>query len=248
MVGGYRCRHSPRILWHWSDHFGLYGPHQSRNTSRKQKVLYPMNTTQKKVTFSGKIVSIQPRSNVWRYRLDNRTHTLTGYNVFLKKDACSFTIAISEKQYQKHGFRIGDVIEGTGWTKLYPKLEYADYYRCGALAILDRGDEKTTSASPYQGELPDLATYSWRGCRMLDSRRWKGKCFTCKWAAMANVTIEYNWGVSQKHRFETFCYGPKSCKLYTMGKERAVPDKHCGTCYDVGWMDDLCTENRGYDE
>ena len=32
---------------------------------------------------------------------------------------------------------------------------------------------------------------------------------------MAAVEIEYNWGVSKKYRFESFCYGPKSCKLYT---------------------------------
>lgn len=31
---------------------------------------------------------------------------------------------------------------------------------------------------------------------------------------MANVTIEYNWGVTRKYRFESFCYGPKNCKLY----------------------------------
>ena len=173
---------------------------------------------------------------------------MIGYNIFLLNEERSFTIAISEKQYQLHGFRIGDVIRGTGWTKLHPNQEYADYYRCGALSILERVVEKTTSAPPYQGALPDLATYSWRGCRMLDSRRWHGKCFTCKWAAMANVAIEYNWGVTQKFRFESFCYGPKSCKYYTMGRPRAVPDKQVGTCYDEGWLDEICTENRNDDD
>jgi hypothetical protein len=28
---------------------------------------------------------------------------------------------------------------------------------------------------------------------------------------MSAVEIEYNWGVSKKYRFESFCYGPKSC-------------------------------------
>ena len=67
-------------------------------------------------------------------------------------------------------------------------------------------------------------------------------------AGEANVTIEYNWGVSQKHRFESFCYGPKSCKLYKRGKPRAVPDKRLGSLYDEGWFDDICTENRDFDE
>ena len=42
---------------------------------------------QDKISFSGVILSVQPRSNVWRYRLDNRTHSMTGYNIFLKGTA-----------------------------------------------------------------------------------------------------------------------------------------------------------------
>lgn len=38
---------------------------------------------QKKISYRGTIISVQPRSNVWRYRLDNRTHSYTGYNIFL---------------------------------------------------------------------------------------------------------------------------------------------------------------------
>lgn len=38
---------------------------------------------QRKVSFQETIKSVQPRSNVWRYRLDNRTHSMTGYNIFL---------------------------------------------------------------------------------------------------------------------------------------------------------------------
>lgn len=116
---------------------------------------------QKKIKFEGKVRSVQPRSNVWRYRLD---------------------------------------------------------------------------------------MYDWRGCRMLDGRTYKGKCFPCKWACMANVAIEYDWGVSQKFRFESFCYGPKNCKLYKMGKPRAVPYKGDQPSYDEGWLDDICTERREDEE
>ena len=59
---------------------------------------------QDKISFSGVILSVQPRSNVWRYRLDNRTHSMTGYNIFLKGIAegieKEFAVAISEKQQQ----------------------------------------------------------------------------------------------------------------------------------------------------
>ena len=208
---------------------------------------------QDKISFSGVILSVQPRSNVWRYRLDNRTHSMTGYNIFLKGIAegieKEFAVAISEKQQQKFHFHIGDEISGTAWTKMYPKLEYADYYRVGGLKKLSEAPMPDEDAkSPWIGEVPDLSVYDWRGCRMLASASWKSKCFKCKWACMANVAIEYNWGVTQKFRYESFCYGPKSCKLYKMGKPRAVPYKDCGSSYDEGWLDDICTERRGEDE
>lgn len=173
-------------------------------------------------------MSVQPRSKVWRYRLDNRTHGMIGYNLFLtgKADgeARDFSIAISERQQNRLRFHIGDEISGTAWTKQYPKWEYADYYRAGALkktaeaAFVDEAKD-----SPWVGEVPALEVYAWHGCRLLDKRRWGSKCVTCKWACMANVAIEYDWGVSQKFRFESFCYGPKNCKLYKMGPPRPVP-------------------------
>ena len=177
-----------------------------------------MDDTQRKICFRGIVKSVQPRSNVWRYRLDNRTHSHTGYNVFLAGEADGeereYAIAISEKQQEKYRFHIGDEISGTGWTKKYPDCEYADYYRIGSLKkITESKISYLNDSEPWMSEVPELSVYDWRGCRMLDRKCWKGKCFACKWAAMANVTIEYNWGVSQKHRFESFCYGPKSCKL-----------------------------------
>ena len=206
-----------------------------------------------KISFRGIIRSVQPRSNVWRYRLDNRTHSLTGFNLFLRGTADGeerdFTVAISGKQQDAHHFHIGDEISGTAWTKMYPQLEYADYYRAGALKKISEADViDEDSREPWLGETPGLKEYDWRGCRMLDKRCWSGKCFRCKWAAMANVAIEYNWGKSQKHRFESFCYGPKSCSLYKMGKARAVPYIGEGSDYDTGWMDEICTENRGDDD
>ena len=100
---------------------------------------------------------------------------------------------------------IGDVIKGTGWTKMHPELEYADYYRAGGLKKLSAAEViENEKGAPWTGEVPALSVYEWRGCRMLDKKRWGSKCKTCKWACMANVTIEYNWGVSQKFRFETF--------------------------------------------
>jgi hypothetical protein len=209
--------------------------------------------TTEKVEWHGVILSIQPRTTVWRYVLDNRTHYHIGYNLFLDGEAggtnAPFSVAISEKQQMKLGFRIGDDVRGTAWTKQYEVTDYADYYRAGGFKVLKRSEQNIVAMPPpYLLPPPDMATYYWRGARMLSKACWKGKCFQCIWANMAAVEIEYNWGVSKKYRFESFCYGPKSCKLYKMGKPRAVSYKNRGTFYDEGWLDDICTENRGWDD
>lgn len=208
---------------------------------------------QTKIEWQGTILSIQPRTNVWRYVIDNRTHSHIGYNLFLdgytSGENGRFCVAISAKQQQNGGFRIGDVLKGTAWTKKYPQWEYADYYRVGALKRFEKTmSDPETDIPPWKIDPPDMQTYEWRGARILSLSCWKGKCFQCVWANMANVTIEYDWGITQKWRFESFCYGPKSCKFYKMGKPRLVPYKGRGSSPDDGGLDDLCTENRGWND
>ena len=207
-----------------------------------------------KIEWTGVVVSIQPRTRVWRYLTDNRTHYHIGYNLFLDGladgEPRQFVVAISEKQQQSGKYGIGDTIKGTAWTKQYPEREFADYYRAGALKC-DGGQLVLlpTEPPPWIMPPPDMATYEWRGARMLSKSQWKGKCFRCVWATMSNVEIIWDFDRKiNKYRFESFCYGPKSCKLYTMGKARSVPYKNRGSSLDEGWLDEIITERRGYDE
>ena len=247
-----------------------------------------MDASQTKVTWEGEVVSVQPRSTVWRYLLDNRTHREIGYNVFVKGEAVGiddgaaiefagrsgsaydFCVAVSEKQQEKLCFQIGDRAKGTAWTPLYPNAEFADLYRAGALKVVGRAGGDTPKmavvtdvepcydgtpiprvfSSDYPGPpwavaAPPLDVYSWRGARMLAKPCWKGKCFRCVWAAMANVTIQYDFdrGIERK-RFESFCYGPLSCKNYKMGPARSVPYKGFSGVKDEGWLDEICVEWR----
>lgn len=80
---------------------------------------------------------------------------------------------------------------------------------------------------------------------MLAKPSWKAKCFECVWAAMSNVTIQYDFdrGI-EKHRFESFCYGPQSCKWYKPGPARSVAYKNRGSAKDDGCLDEICTEWR----
>jgi hypothetical protein len=207
-----------------------------------------------KVNWQGEIVSIQPRARVWRYLTDNRTHYLLGYNLFVEGSSSDgkkqFAVSISEKQQLKGSFRIGDVVEGTAWIKKYEEREFADYYRAGSLKVLDRSAADIQEAPPpWIMEPPAMETYEERGARMLSKSLWKTKCFKCVWANMSNIEIQWDFDKNiKKYRFETFCYGPKSCKFYKMGRPRSVSYKNRDSAFDDGYLDELCTEGRDEDD
>lgn len=214
---------------------------------------YSDNEESNKIKWKGVIKSIQPRTRVWRYITHNRTHYHIGYNIFLTGESeeglTEFVIAISEKQQQKQNFRIGDIISGTSWTKMYPKREFADYYRTGSLKILKRNEFNKETSSPWTGDLPSMDVYEYRGARMLSKSSWKRKCFTCYWATMSNVEIQWDFDKNiKRYRFESFCYGPKSCKYYNPGKGRSVPYKNMDPAVDSGYLDEICTEERDWDD
>ena len=207
-----------------------------------------------KVVWRGQVTAIQPRTRVWRYTTHNRTHYHLGYNLFLEdnegSDPTSFTVGISEKQQAKGLFRIGDRLQGTAWTPKYPNREFADYYRAGGLKVLVRTEEaKEVEPPPWIMPPPPLAVYEERGARILSRSRWKGKCFRCIWANMANVEIQWDFDRDiKRYRFETFCYGPKSCKFYAFGRTPTVPYRNMCSFPDSGALDEIITERRGEDD
>ena len=214
-----------------------------------------MDSSQTKIIFEGVLLSVQARSEVWRYRIDNRSHRATGYNLFLAgkfgDEVGAFSIATGEKSFKKLGARLGDRLSGTAWTKLDPKLEYADFYRAASLKVTEKcKDPEDGSRPPCTGEPPSMEELDLRGARMLDARLWKGKCFKCVYATMANVHVTYRYDSFNRpvarHRFESFCYGPLQCPLYRMGRPRSVPSIY-GAVTDDGVLDELCVESRPWD-
>lgn len=207
-----------------------------------------------KINWQGEILSIQPRTRVWRYIIDNRTHYHLGYNFFIDGESegvkKNFVVAISEKQQLKGSYKIEDKIKGTAWTKKYEKREYADYYRVGSLELVDRKNENIVMIPPpWTKTPPSMSVYEERGARILSKASWKNKCFKCIWANMANVEIQWDFDRNiKKYRFETFCYGPKSCENYKIGRPPSVPYKNRGSALDDGSLDEMCTENRGEDD
>jgi len=57
------------------------------------------------------------------------------------------------------------------------------------------------------------------------------------------------WNLSQKRfRFETFCYGPKSCPVYKAGPTRKVPGRKGMSWEEEDRVDEDTTTHRGEDE
>ena len=199
-----------------------------------------------RIRWQGQIESVQCRAWVWRYKMDNRTHHHLGFNLFVTGEADGregrFIVAVSDTQHTKLRFRIGDVFKGTAWPCIKAKHEIADYYRAGGLRALVRADEQTDPAGPPFTRLPPpIEVFRRRGARMLDAKLWRKQCFACLWANKSAVEIEYKFGKVKRYRQETFCYGPRSCPLYDMGRPRQVPYFEIHPSIDDGF----CMEQRG---
>ena len=52
----------------------------------------------------------------------------------------------------------------------------------------------------------------------------------------------------KKYRFETFCYGPLSCKFYKPGPNRKVEGRKGMVYVEEDWVDEMFVEHRDPDE
>jgi hypothetical protein len=58
-----------------------------------------------------------------------------------------------------------------------------------------------------------------------------------------------HWNPSKKrYRFETFCYGPKSCAYYRAGPRRKVPGRKGMSYTEEDWVDEDRTAHRDMDD
>lgn len=127
------------------------------------------------------------------------------------------------------------------------RLEVAGFYKTTRIEIKKTAPDIRQEGPPFLGVPPDLATYRARGHRRLDAKTYEAKCSTCIWGCKMPVEIIVDhWNPSKKkHRFETFCYGPKSCSLYRAGATRKVPGRRGMTWEEEDRVDEDATAHRG---
>lgn len=209
--------------------------------------------TKLNVKWSGTLTGVQPRIRLMR-SFDERAHTYLGYMLHIigevKGVSREFIVAIGKGAQAKHSFRSGDRATGVSEPVSDERLEVAEFYKTSGLCLLERRSKETAEAPPWLGIVPDLETYRRRGHRRLAVRTYAAKCHGCMWACRMPVEmIIDHWNPSQKkYRFETFCYGPKSCSFYSSGPRRKVPGRRGMTWVEEDWIDEEATAHRSMDE
>ena len=206
-----------------------------------------------KVAWQGKIGSVQPRIRLTR-SFDQRSHTYLGYLLQIQgrmnDSEQQFLVGIGKGAQEKHQFRVGEIVGGESHPVRDSRLEVAEFYKTSKLKVVDRGDKETPGSPPWLGVPPDLETYRARGHRRLDARTYEGKCQSCIWGCRMPVEMIIDqWNPQKKrYRFETFCYGPKSCSSYRAGPTRKVPGRKGMTWEEEDWVDEDATSHRSVDE
>ncbi|MFW6136041.1 MAG: hypothetical protein ACOC7N_04385 [Chloroflexota bacterium] len=205
-----------------------------------------------KVAWSGRILSVQPRIRLGR-SFDERYHTYLGFALVLEGtiggENRQFSIGVGKVTQQKHRFRVGDEVRGTAVPVADPRKEPVEFYRASKLEVGERGPVEAESAPPWHGVPPDVETYRERGHRRLSARTYQVKCTTCIWGCRMPVEMIIDpWNPQKRYRFETFCYGPKSCPNYKPGPRRVVPGRKGMRWEEPDWVDEEATAHRGMDE
>ncbi len=206
-----------------------------------------------KYSFVGKINSIQPRIRLLR-SFDEATHSYLGYAITMEGEIDSqkaiFSIGIGKAAHARHQFKVNDVIAGECIPVPDPDAEPTEYYKVSKLKVISRGSISNDS-EPWELEPPELEVYRERGHRRLSARTYDMKCSSCMWGArMSAEIIVDNWNPRgrRKYRFETFCYGPLSCKLYKTGPNRKVEGRNGMVYIEEDWVDAMNVVHRGEDE
>jgi hypothetical protein len=212
-----------------------------------------------KLHFKGLITSIQPRIRLTR-SFDEASHTYLGYAIkitgtvdnqeTISSNQNIFSIGIGKAAQAKFNFKVNDIISGECLPVPDPDMEPVDYYKVSKLKVISEGEQGSLSA-PWELVPPDLKVYRERGHRRLAARTYDSKCSSCMWGARMPVEIIVdNWNPRgrRKYRFETFCYGPLSCKLYKAGPNRKVEGRNGMVYVEEDWVDEANVAHRGMDE
>jgi hypothetical protein len=207
-----------------------------------------------KVSFGGVVLAVQSRIRMTR-SFDERAHTYLGYALrihgVVDGEPREFSVGIGPAAQAEHQIGKDDRVRGVAEPVADSRLETVEFYKVSKFVVDEREPPATLSPPPpWHGAPPDLTVYRTRGARRLDGRTFTTKCSTCIWSCnMAVEMIVDHWKPDiRRYRTETFCYGPKSCRLYRPGRCRVVPGRKGMSWVEEDWVDEEETRHRGLDD
>jgi hypothetical protein len=208
----------------------------------------------KKVAWSGRLTSVQPRIRLTR-SFDESSHTYLGYALRVDgrfdEEEREFWLGVGKGAPAKHQFEQGMVVSGECRAVANAALETVEFYKVSKIQVGERREKPAAAGGPpWPGVPPELPVYRERGHRRLAARTYSAKCSSCIWGCSMPVEMIIDqWNPQQrKYRTETFCYGPKSCSLYRPGPRRVVPGRHGMRFVEEDWIDESATSGRGPDD
>ena len=219
----------------------------------RERQLERENPDMGKIKWRGYLLSVQPRIRLLR-SFDIRYHNYLGYILAINgrygDETGEFLIAVGKAAHDNYRFQVGMELSGESFMVRDPRLETAQYYKTSKIEIVKLPEAPSPKGPPFLVVPPDLPTYRERGHRRLDPRTYDARCSTCIWGCRMPVEMTIDqWNPSQKkYRFETFCYGPKSCRLYRAGAIRKVPGRKGMVWEEEAWVDEEATSHRGPDD
>jgi hypothetical protein len=184
---------------------------------------------------------------------DQRSHNYLGYSLVfsgkINDEGRIFSIGIGKAAQYKHKFKVSDEISGESLLVSDPKKEPVEYYKTSKLRVI-KSAQPIINYPPWNDVPVNLEDYRERGHRRLSARTYETQCKSCKWGCRMPVEMiidQWNPNI-KRYRFETFCYGPKSCQLYKAGPRRIVPGRKGMTWEEPDWVDEENTAHRNNDE
>jgi len=202
-----------------------------------------------KIDWEGEVTSVQPRIRLNR-SFDERSHSYLGFSLRIDGqvdgDPAVFWVGIGKAAQQKFQCRTGMKASGKAERVPDARLERDDYYKVSQLSLTATPPIEENSGPPWEGVPPELTIYRARGHRRLSVKTYVSRCSRCQWGCRMPVIMTVDqWNPQHKqHRFETFCYGPKSCTLYQPGPTRKVPGRKGMSWEEEDWVDEHATAHR----
>lgn len=205
-----------------------------------------------KIEWSGEIVSVQPRFRLMR-SFDQRHHTYLGYALLVRGEIGGEKrqawLGVGQAAQEKRQFQVGMKASGGALPVSDPRMEPVEFYKVTGLKVTPASEGGETPP-PWRGIAPPIEVYRQRGHRRLASQTYESRCVSCIWGARMPVEMIIDqWNPDRKkYRFETFCYGPKSCSSYKAGPCRKVPGRRGMVWEEADWVDEEETAHRGADD